>query len=969
MSTTSSHEERQSQLKLIRTKSGAVRISQACDRCRIKKIKCDGSLPCNNCAKGGFNCSISDKLTRRSFPKGYTENLERNIKALETENNDLLLKLEDMKQQLKQAGAPEHREANLTDAIKALSNTNPNPSVPDADTPASAASAAQAPGPVHTYNNYIINEHELKVVNCEKFKSLSNKFNELLFALNLKHLAAPVDPSVSTYSRSLDYAMENFKLDDYLFKILSQVPKYAQTMDPMDINHRSNTHIAKTSEIFDNKLKLDHVLLNYFHHYNSLIPILTFKNFLPHYLKFINKLMGVKQKALLVLQSQADPTHIRYALRSELIQLIKDYKLVIIQILMITKITLSLNPLHLEDDFVDPLILCSSFNNVCKMSLNSISVQLLLVHYLIINNDQTNSFKILHLLDLFITLNSYTSIYNVQGLSTLAAHLGNGIVTAAGPAAQLQQNVWDNKIRLKIIWSLKILTQIYRLKFGHSVTTISGTPRDAIPKLNSFVKDSKLIPTNLFQDLIFAIRESPFTIESLIELDALNHGLESWRNGIKQHQANYYHEFSSGSDIEVRVFGSNNLSQTTNLEKSLINYQLSVFYFTLRAESYLPFFINTLQSSGEAIGRKSSEKLKYEHFVTLAFISEQFLTYTLFVFDKKNDADYSAPQAYASDGEYAALSTNMIILNLCALIDFPKHIVVNCFYLIYCCLLIFKPNPQHHARLARCLAILHAVCALFTDNTRVADLVRSASQASTAGYDANKIHETIKCIRSETRVLGEGVAVQDVASELFRDPPAHDTKRFKFAKPASNSDADFYSDTASLVSSAANAPAAAPFEWGTQMSRQNLNASTSADPGFDDFRVLPDADARANTNAAFARDSQSYTGHAYASLARARLRRKEELVKRSGPKQGFEDAPLDQPSYEILFNWSSNLENLKDDYMFTNQAQPPEFGEFAETSNPYPQDVNSFVETSSSYAGSNGAYAQEPTATNQWNGS
>ncbi|ODV63006.1 Zn(II)2Cys6 transcription factor domain-containing protein ASCRUDRAFT_16297, partial [Ascoidea rubescens DSM 1968] len=61
-------------------KNGTSRTSQACDRCRIKKIKCDGNLPsCSNCSKIGFNCKTSDKLTRRSFPKGYTENLEKNL--------------------------------------------------------------------------------------------------------------------------------------------------------------------------------------------------------------------------------------------------------------------------------------------------------------------------------------------------------------------------------------------------------------------------------------------------------------------------------------------------------------------------------------------------------------------------------------------------------------------------------------------------------------------------------------------------------------------------------------------------------------------------------------------------------------------------------------------------------------------------------------------------------------------------
>ena len=43
-----------SNFKLISTSSG-VRVSQACDRCRIKKIKCDGQSPCHNCKKSKLN--------------------------------------------------------------------------------------------------------------------------------------------------------------------------------------------------------------------------------------------------------------------------------------------------------------------------------------------------------------------------------------------------------------------------------------------------------------------------------------------------------------------------------------------------------------------------------------------------------------------------------------------------------------------------------------------------------------------------------------------------------------------------------------------------------------------------------------------------------------------------------------------------------------------------------------------------
>ncbi|KAJ8100545.1 fungal-specific transcription factor domain-containing protein [Lipomyces tetrasporus] len=66
------------------------RIAQACDRCRSKKIRCDGKRPsCTQCLNVGFECRTSDKLSRRAFPRGYTESLEDHIRQLENENRQL----------------------------------------------------------------------------------------------------------------------------------------------------------------------------------------------------------------------------------------------------------------------------------------------------------------------------------------------------------------------------------------------------------------------------------------------------------------------------------------------------------------------------------------------------------------------------------------------------------------------------------------------------------------------------------------------------------------------------------------------------------------------------------------------------------------------------------------------------------------------------------------------------------------
>lgn len=68
----------------------SARTAQACDRCRAKKLRCDGKLPaCSLCAAAGLKCIVSDKLSRRAFPKGYTETLEERVRQLEAENTKL----------------------------------------------------------------------------------------------------------------------------------------------------------------------------------------------------------------------------------------------------------------------------------------------------------------------------------------------------------------------------------------------------------------------------------------------------------------------------------------------------------------------------------------------------------------------------------------------------------------------------------------------------------------------------------------------------------------------------------------------------------------------------------------------------------------------------------------------------------------------------------------------------------------
>lgn len=60
------------------------RSISACQRCRIKKIKCDQNFPrCAKCEKAGVDCVGLDSVTRREIPRSYIMYLENKVTQLE----------------------------------------------------------------------------------------------------------------------------------------------------------------------------------------------------------------------------------------------------------------------------------------------------------------------------------------------------------------------------------------------------------------------------------------------------------------------------------------------------------------------------------------------------------------------------------------------------------------------------------------------------------------------------------------------------------------------------------------------------------------------------------------------------------------------------------------------------------------------------------------------------------------------
>ncbi|EWZ37689.1 fungal-specific transcription factor domain-containing protein [Fusarium oxysporum f. sp. albedinis] len=110
--------------------SSQSRIAQACDRCRSKKIRCDGIRPtCSQCANVGFECRTSDKLSRRAFPRGYTESLEERVRQLESEVRELKDLLDEKDEKI--------------DMLSKIHGNRPSPSMP-ASSPAAPESRNEA---------------------------------------------------------------------------------------------------------------------------------------------------------------------------------------------------------------------------------------------------------------------------------------------------------------------------------------------------------------------------------------------------------------------------------------------------------------------------------------------------------------------------------------------------------------------------------------------------------------------------------------------------------------------------------------------------------------------------------------------------------------------------------------------------------------------------------------------------------
>ncbi|CAK1357813.1 unnamed protein product [Cercospora beticola] len=78
--------------------AGSSRTGQACDRCKVRKIRCDARPGgCSPCIQNNTECKTTDRITGRATSRGHTENLEH-------ENTTMKMYIVELQQQLRDGG-------------------------------------------------------------------------------------------------------------------------------------------------------------------------------------------------------------------------------------------------------------------------------------------------------------------------------------------------------------------------------------------------------------------------------------------------------------------------------------------------------------------------------------------------------------------------------------------------------------------------------------------------------------------------------------------------------------------------------------------------------------------------------------------------------------------------------------------------------------------------------------------------
>ncbi|KAF8443457.1 fungal-specific transcription factor domain-containing protein [Terfezia claveryi] len=247
-------------MKLIKCGNSQTRIAQACDRCRSKKIRCDGSRPCcTQCANVGFECTTSDKLSRRAFPRGYTESLEERVRQLEGEVRVLKELLDAKEEQL-----------DMISRIHSFSPYSPPPSSTSSGPYRSGGGVTRASSVVESPSN--AGNHDVQD-DCFTIQEPAFLVNDGAGRFYLGESSGL--PFVDFFKRTLQGTgrlKHDFDIGSFF---MNQSSGNTQALQQAPSNAPS-------------RLSSDHLITAFFQQYHPLFPILHRPSFLKQYEKLIS---------------------------------------------------------------------------------------------------------------------------------------------------------------------------------------------------------------------------------------------------------------------------------------------------------------------------------------------------------------------------------------------------------------------------------------------------------------------------------------------------------------------------------------------------------------------------------------------------------------------------------------------------------------------------------------------------------
>lgn len=548
--------------KLIKTagNSGLTRTSQACDRCRIKKIKCDGKIPsCTNCLSIGYNCQTSDKLTRRAFPRGYTENLEKNLISLQNENSKLITELEFLKKSQSTSTNTIATSSSPIDISRAPSishESTPSIIIPDNSVQIKDEhnnGAGEIPSNYKTLaENFFMFDNFIEKENYVGLNCLNLLFNKML---------------------------KNFQLS----------PMEELKFPTIDFNNLNDFIITKFLIKFPSKTNLDLLISNHFENLN-LIPILDEDLFFKNYKDIFNSIDNKTENLIHLLENNS------HAGQEEIIFFIA-------RLVLIIQLNCSIFNLH----EIHKLI--TSLNLSINCSISKFQTTLLALY--LFHNKNCYKDTVINL-----TNTSHSMVLN------LGLHLNyNNLKQNCSDINLTKEERFKlHSVRLKLYWSFYILSTISSISFG--LPQVEFFEKFEIPQLTSILNSNQNLKNCiLLIDLLKNLENVNLLSvnQDLYMFKKIDEDLVNWRKDLKLQ--NLFHKIPMGSilsdpDSDKRPTKRLKKSKILSSHEENTKIQLNLFYIYFRMmihlqNSYDDSIPSNISQSDYVLSNLSREFLAY----------------------------------------------------------------------------------------------------------------------------------------------------------------------------------------------------------------------------------------------------------------------------------------------------------------------------------------------------------------------